>query len=269
MTSAVIYFRSGLAEEDELDICKQHFDVVEQRTLVTGDYDLVIPRYSALPYYKELETDVIQMGSCLINSHKQHNYVADIRNWYNDLANITPETWFYLDQIPETGPFVLKGATNSKKFNWKTHMYAANRRDAITVYGRLCEDSMVGMQDICIRQYVPLKRLAMGLQGLPISEEYRFFVLNSQIVSSGFYWSNHWDEIEPKPDVNDVPQTLVDEVVAVVGPKINFFVFDVARTEDGSWILIELNDGQQSGLSMNNPDVLYSNMRRVLNGEQL
>lgn len=50
---------------------------------------------------------------------------------------------------------------------------------------------------------------------------------------------------------------------ATVSPHINFFVMDVARTEDGKWLLIELNDGQMSGLSENNPEVLYSKLSRI------
>jgi len=46
-------------------------------------------------------------------------------------------------------------------------------------------------------------------------------------------------------------------------------VVDVARTESGEWIVIELNDGQQSGLSDNDPDQLYSNMKKMLDGQVL
>ena len=42
------------------------------------------------------------------------------------------------------------------------------------------------------------------------------------------------------------------------------FVVDVAKTASGEWIVVELNDGQQSGLSCCNPIELYSNISRVL-----
>lgn len=256
----VILFRGCLAEEDELLMAKKYFPVIEQRSLVSGEYDLVIPRYSALPFYDELEYDVTHLGSKLLNTRQQHNYVANIRNWYYDLADITPRTWFYLDQIPDEGPFVLKGATNSKKHAWNTMMFAKDKRAAGEVYVRLGNDSMIGVQDICVRQYVPLNKLADGLNGLPIGEEYRFFALNGQVIGKGFYWSNHWDDLEIKPDVNDVPDSLIQKILDVVSPKINGFVFDVARTQTGEWILIELNDLQQSGPSMIDLDTLYKNM---------
>lgn len=241
--------------------------MVEQRTEIPKDCDLVIPRYSALPFYEELERDVNNLGAQLINTHKQHNYVAHIRNWYYDLGDITPRTWFYLDQIPDEGPFVLKGATNSKKFAWNTHMFAKNKQAAIQVYTNLTTDSMIGVQDICVREYVPLKKLAQAPQGLPISEEYRFFVLDGKIMTGAFYWGNYWDDLLDQgifPNVSDVPDELIEKILKIVSPKIRFFVFDVARTADNNWILIELNDGQQSGLSMNDANVLYYNMKRAL-----
>lgn len=261
----VILFRGSLAEENELEIAKKYFPVIEQRSHITGDYDLVIPRYAALPYYKELEYDIEYLGSHILNSYKQHSYVANIHNWYHDLVGITPRTWFYLDQLPNIGQFVLKGATNSKKHSWNTMMFANNKREAIDVYGRLSNDSMIGTQDICIREYVPLNKLADGFNGLPISEEYRFFVLNEKVLGKGFYWSSHWDILENKTNVEDVPESFIKQIIEIVSPNINGFVFDVARTAAGEWILIELNDLQQSGPSMVDLNMLYSNMRGCLN----
>lgn len=268
----VVLFRASLAEEEEMEVCKKHFHVVTQRTHIQKG-DLVIPRYSALPWYKELEADIEWIGGTMLNSYRQHCYVADLRTWYYDLGEYTPRTWFYLDQIPTEGPFVLKGQTNSRKHNWRTHMFAKDKYEAGEVYSRLASDGHVGAQQIYVRQYVPLRNFLTGVQGLPISEEYRFFVLDGQIVSGAFYWSSHTDYIKeelgftPSPDL--VPKDFLDKVVSIVAPKVRFFVVDVARTESGEWIVIELNDGQQSGLSDNDPDQLYSNMKKMLDGQDL
>lgn len=40
-------------------------------------------------------------------------------------------------------------------------------------------------------------------------------------------------------------------------------MIDVAQTESGDWIVIELNDGQMSGLSENNPEILYKNLKHM------
>jgi hypothetical protein len=101
-----------------------------------------------LPFYKEFEDDIKYLGGNLINSYREHCYVADLQNWYYDLEEYTPKTWFRLDQLPETGPYVLKGKTNSKKHKWSTHMYAKNKEKAMNVYSLLSTDGYIGHQDI-------------------------------------------------------------------------------------------------------------------------
>jgi hypothetical protein len=54
-----------------------------------------------------------------------------------------------------------------------------------------------------------------------------------------------------------VPQAFLAEVNERIKLHANFYVVDVAQTEKGDWIVIELNDGQQSGLSDNSPVALY------------
>lgn len=265
--SNIIYFRSSLAEENELQIAKKYFKCVDNRTKVEKG-DFVICRYSAVPFYKELEEDITNLGGRLINSYKQHRYVADLRNWYEDLKDITPETWFRLEDIPEDGPFVLKGETNSKKFLFDTHMFAKNKREAVDVYCRLQDDNMISEQSIYIRRFVPLKNYLIGLRGLPVSKEFRIFVCNKKIITIGYYWSNYWDDLEEKPEF-DAPDEFINKIINTIGNKCNFYVVDVAQMVDGNWTVIELNDGQQSGLSMNEPEILYCNLAAVVNNSQL
>lgn len=90
--------------------------------------------------------------------------------------------------------------------------------------------------------------------------------MDGQIVGSGFYWSGHVEE-DFSPDV--VPSDFINRVVAAVGTNIRFWVADFARTEAGDWIVVELNDGQQSGLSDVDPDSLYKNIKKVLAGRKV
>ena len=263
--SAVIYFRGcEVQDDDELVAAQKHFDVITSRCGVR-EGELIIARYSALPFYRELEEDLKLQGARLINSYHQHRFIADLGEWVEALGELTPETWRTFTDIPDDAyPLVIKGETNSKKFMWDTHMFAANRVDAGACTARLNEDSMVGDQRIYYRRYVPLRKLMDGFRGLPVSEEYRLFVCHGEVVSKGFYWSNYIDDLPVKVDVNDVPQDFIDECIRRIGNNAVFYALDVARTEDGKWIVIELNDGQMSGLSENDPEVLYANLKRVL-----
>jgi hypothetical protein len=259
MTS--ILFRGSLAEEGELDVCRQYFKTTQQRSCV--EPGVVIGRYSVLPYYHELELDLEMRGSYLINSYSQHRWIADFE-YYEDVKPYTPETWGEHDfcNCQYTGPFVVKGCTNSKKFNWSEQMYAQTKRDALHVACRLHDDMHLGSQDVIFRKYVPLKVYETGMHGLPFANEWRVFCYKDQILSRGYYWSSASNETVVRATWGG--ERLVKTLVPIVSQHVNFYVLDVAETESGEWILIEINDGQMSGLSENDPHILYSNLARAV-----
>lgn len=266
----VILMRHSLAEEEEYLAAQKYFPVHSTRASLPED-SLVIGRYSVLPYYGELCDDLACLNSALINSYHNHVYVADLGSWYEDvyyssLNPATPKTWFNLESVPrDGGPFILKGVTNSKKQQWKTHMYAENWEEASKVHSRLLQDGLICSQDIVIREYVPLRSFGTAISGMPITEEYRFFYYKTTQLCGAYYWSEHFDVVEDynlAPD--NVPKEWLADIVSIVSQNIPFFVIDVARTKKGDWIVIELNDGQMSGLSMNDPDTLYKNLKEAL-----
>lgn len=263
----VILMRASLAEDDELIEAKKHFEVFETRGRVPINKQ-VIGRYSCLPYYKELEADLKEHNSQLIDNHSAHMYIADLQNWYEDLKDFTPKTWFSLEDFKRdkpVGSFVLKGQTNSKKQQWDTHCYASTEKDVDTVYSRLNDDGFLGDQNIYIREYVPLRQFGIGIRGLPITEEYRFFVLDGEIVGSGYYWSQ-FPEVREENNLNadSVPRSFLKDIILKIGNKVRFYVIDVARKADGNLCVIELNSGQMSGLSDVEPVELYKNIKTVL-----
>lgn len=273
MKNPIIYYRAGLAESGEFEQAKKYFRLTPSRMTIQAN-DLVICRYSAWPFYKELEDDVRFKGASLINSYDQHRYVADLQNWVKDLRDFTPQTWDDLSHLPEKGPFVLKGETNSKKFEWKTHMYAADRQEAGEVFSRLCADGLVGSQKIYIRQFLPLVTYYEAIGGLPVTKEFRIFVAFGQVLTGGFYWSSHAPEVAElnggkMPSIDEIPTAWLAEVLCRIGNKVNFYCIDVAQLISGEWTVIELNDGQQAGLSEADPDVLYGELRRALHAVDL
>lgn len=261
----VILFRESIMEESELRAAEKVFLTFRERAkIVKGD--LVIGRYSVLPYFKELQNEVDYVGATLINSLKQHRYIADLRNWVEDLRELTPKTWYRLEEVDEPGPYVLKGKTNSRKDDWKTHMFAADIQAAGQVYWKLATDGLIGgeKQDIYVRKFVPLKTLLVGLNNLPVSVEFRFFCAFGEVICGAFYWSNYVDDLPEVPDVNQVPKAFLQEVLRRIGDRAPFVVVDVALTAAGEWIVVELNDGQMSGLSENDPNLLYEGLLKVL-----
>lgn len=282
MRKPVILFRASLAEQGELEEARRFFHVVESRADVLDmagvEKTLVIPRYSALPYFAELVHDLERLGATPINSYAQHRYVADIREWYLDFEDVTPQTWIRVEDVPveESGPFVLKGMTNSRKQKWKTHMFAETRADITRVMCNLLDDPLISEQGICVRHYEPFETFPIkSINGLPVTNEWRFFILDGEVLCGAFYWSEHLEELTEllKHDaslasyMDDCYSTAYYFVQNVVAPrlrdKIRFVVADVAlNTADDEWRLVELNDGQMSGLAGVPAGALYGLLAR-------
>ena len=257
-----VLFREDRSSLSEKSIADQFGYVVSKRSMIQAK-SLVIPRYSLLPFAYETLEDIKYLGGIPINDYNQYLYIADLKNWVSDLKDFTPKTYsdFYL--LSDNSSYVIKGETNSKKFLWESHMFASNKKEAIRIQGELLKDSLFEQQQIYAREYVPLKTYYKGLGGLPVTKEFRFFILYGKVVSSGFYWSDHIDSLREQginPDVSDVPEAFLQKIINIIGDKNNFYVIDVAETDSGEWIVIELNAGEMSGLSECSPENLYKNI---------
>ena len=262
----IIYYRRSLMDKEELLAASSNFRATSLLTDIKKG-DTVIYRYSLYPFPKDIEDEILNVGAKPLNSLYEHNYVADLGNYVKDLGSLTPRTWVNLYDLPEDDTsFVLKGETNSRKSNWKLDMFAVDKKAANQVHSRLCADTLIGQQKIYIREYVPLVSYLTGIGGIPITNEYRFFVCDGEILCGAYYCQNYIEDlpIGIKPNVDQVPKEFLQKVIDIISPNINFFVIDVAETKDGKWIVVELNDGSQSGLSCNEPKVLYSRLKEVL-----
>lgn len=266
MQRNIILYRGQEFENEELDCAHQFFECTNRRPEIKNG-DLVIGRYSLWPFFIDQQKDIEYVGAKLINNYQQHRYIADLQNYIIDLRELTPRTWRSLEDLPEKGPFVLKGETNSRKSNWKRDMYAADKKAATEVYFRLMDDSLIGHQNIYIRRYEPMITYMEGINGIPITKEFRFFVAYQQILSGGFYWQNYVDELSEIPDSDDVPREFLQEVINRVGSQSNFYTIDVGISISGKPFVVELNDGQQSGLSCNNPFILYKNLDQAIRNQ--
>jgi hypothetical protein len=258
-----ILFRKDLNTEAEFEIAQQYFPVVDHRAACPPD-TLVIPRYSALPYYRELEKDIQWQGGALVNSWRQHRWIANF-DYYSELREFTPETWddYTFPDAPE-GQFVVKGRTNSRKFDWNKLMFAENKRQAAQIGAELSMSHLIGPQGLIYRRYIPLKTFELGLNGLPFTNEWRFFFYQGTLLSYGYYWSSALEETIAKAVLSEAGFGMAQQIANICKDHVSFFVLDMAETAEGDWILIEVNDGQMSGLSENDPHRLYSNLRKAV-----
>lgn len=158
----------------------------------------VIPRLCLLPFVQDVTNEITRFGGIPLTSPEEFRFIADIREYSEVLWSLTPDVWNNVYQIPMDydGPFVIKGTTNSNKFKWRTSMFASTRADIGRVIGNLMNDEFYARQGLVIRPFVNLATYDVeDLSGIPITEEYRFFIYCNEVVGEGFYWVNHLEEI--------------------------------------------------------------------------
>lgn len=262
----IILFRENKDLLDESNAAKEHFDYTNSRVCIPQN-SLVIGRYSCLPFYDELERDIGYLNSKLINNYHEHKYIADF-GYYYDIEDMTFPTYFNFVDIPYSkrdNPFVVKGKTNSRKHEWKEKMFAQNFRKAVEIGSELMTDSLIGQQGLVIREYIPLETFEIGINDMPITNEWRIFFYKSEVVDFGYYWGTTLDNQDfVKNSYDEFCKNgleLAKKAAQNIKEFTNFFVIDVAKTEKGNWLVVEINDGQQSGLNMSiNPNQLYKNL---------
>lgn len=269
--SNIVLFRLDIDMEGEFDTACQHMATVSYRSEVPAS-SCVIGRYSVLPYYQELERELAIRGSALINSYAQHKWIADLMDWGGpngilSTVGLTPMSWPNWYRLPE-GAYVVKGRTNSRKHQWATHMFAPTLADVPIIAGRLLDDQLIQDQGLVVRQYVPLRKLMDGLNGLPITNEWRTFWLRTpqgpELIASGYYWQASHPEAGKVAMLAYEGERVAHEAAKLVMEHVNFFVLDVAECADGSWIVVEVNDGQMSGLCGCSADDLYKNLAKFM-----
>jgi hypothetical protein len=143
-------------------------------------------------------------------------------------------------------------------------MYAKDKSQAIKISCKLFADTYIGNQRIIFRKYIPLKVYEIGCHGINFANEWRVFCYKNDILSKGYYWSIADEEVRNKAEWSVKADILLEKLVPIVSKQTNFYVLDIAETVSGEWILIEINDGQMSGLSENDPEEMYQNLSNSL-----
>ncbi len=266
----VVFMHAETEIDDEGKHAARYLPTFRSRMLIPQT-SLVVARYGLLPHYQEWESDLAVVNSKLVNSYQQHKWIADLTDWGGPdgvLSGLTPKTWTRWSDLPAGMSFVVKGRTNSKKQSWNTRMFAASRDDVPALAARLRDDELLNDQGIVAREYIPLKQLDEGLNGLPIVNEHRTFWIKGLkgpvMLSKGYYWQYSHPESADQASFSIGAFDLAYKAAKLVAEHVNFFVLDLAETAQGDWIVIEVNDGSMSGLCGCSADDLYSNMARAL-----
>ena len=116
-------------------------------------------------------------------------------------------------------------------------------------------DPILHWQPMVCREYIKLQIVEDTVPDrIQSSLEFRVFLWKNNVVGVGRYW---WEGIHYK--VSDKEMEKVTELAITAAKRLNvtFLVVDIAKTEEGKWIVIEVNDAQESGYAGVSPIYMW------------
>jgi len=205
--------------------------------------------------------DCAKLGIDLVHSPEDHIKCSTLPGWYPLIADHTPRSrWF--SEVPDFSeiqstfelPVFIKGARQTSQ-----HKAAAsivrNQGEYEAAASIFRSDPVLRWQDFVCREFIPLRPVAGGIQGkIPASFEFRTFWWRGQLVGAGRYWyeASHYIWSEQERDA-----ALEVARHAVIALQCTFLVVDLAQTTSGRWIVVECNDGMESGYAGASPFALW------------
>lgn len=209
--------------------------------------------------YENLYNGLQKKNIILINNPDAYKNGHWFPNSYDKIKDFTPySNWIHIenlnndfDQIyrnlSEFGnkPIIIKDYVKSRKHEWNESFFipdASDRNHATIVIKNFIDRQGEHINEgIVFREFVNLERLSMHSKSqIPLSKEYRLFYFQKQFLFQFDYWEDiHYDD--EKPDL-----TIFNRLAQNIGS--NFFTMDIGKTNSGDWIIIEIGDGQVSGL---------------------
>ncbi len=211
--------------------------------------------------YEVLFAYLKERGITLINSPQAYETCHYLPTSYPFIERNTPRTAFQPCNVSisreeieaivsEFGdsPLIVKDYVKSQKHMWNDACFIprASDLDKVEAVTRCFlefqdDDLNVGL---VYREFIHLKQIGQHPKsGAPLHLEYRVFFLDGNPVAVGHYWedSAYPDESPPLNQFIEIAKDIPSR----------FFTMDIAQTEAGEWIIIELGDGQVSGLPGN------------------
>jgi hypothetical protein len=208
------------------------------------------------PQYRVLYEALAAKDIRLINDPDQYRHCHYLPECYPVIEGHTPRSiWLTgelgVDRIMDAlapfgdGPIIVKDFVKSRKHEWREACLIASASDRESV-GRVvsCFLELQGddlNEGLVFREFVEFRPVGVHLRsGMPLTEEYRIFWLDAQPMICSPYWEGG-EYCKTYP-----PLELFSEIAAAVRSRL--FTMDLARRRDGEWMIVEIGDGQVSGL---------------------
>lgn len=235
-----------------------------------GELALSVPSGSGAAIYRgwilkaedhaRLERGLAERGYTLVTTRAAYEHCYHFPEWYAALGPertprsiALPGASFDMDEVVARvqaefgdGPVIVKDYVKSRKHDWfdacfiRSVVEADEVRRVVGNFLRLQGDGLVG--GLVFRAFVRFKAIGIHSKSrMPQVREYRSFVFRGKRFTADPYWGEGNYEGASPP---------TDAILADVLPRIQspFFAIDVAEKEDGSWLVMELNDGGTAGV---------------------
>ena len=227
----------------------------------------LICRVGAFENYTETYSELREIGFQLINSVDEHLRASELSLWYPLIESYTPRSRWY-EKVPDVAdieqefsyPVFIKGSRQTAKHK-ESLSIANNREQCLDILKAYQSNPILHWQQLVCREFVKLEPVeATKTDKVSPSFEFRSFWYKGKLVGVGHYWSEFvkysWSkqqEAEALKVAHEVSEIL----------EVPFLVIDLALTIDGKWIVIECNDGQESGYAGIEPISLWKNIVEI------
>jgi ATP-grasp domain, R2K clade family 2 len=210
--------------------------------------------------YASLYNALLAKNFKLINSPTEYQNCHYFPDSYKFINGHTPKTiWLTVqnqkvnyDQVFAdiaafgNSPLIVKDFVKAQKHYWDTACFipmATDKDKVKSVIEKFVELQNTDLNEgLVIREFIELNDLSVhSKSGMPLKQEYRLFFLNGQVLACYDYWEEGEYSADEHPPL-DIFRDIANNI------ESNFFSMDVAKTEKGEWIIIELGDGQVAGL---------------------
>lgn len=204
-------------------------------------------------HYQAIYSAALKKGIRLVNSPKEFQTAMEFDHFYPLLEGLTPKsTWTDslegLVQVTQTigFPMFVKGAVKSNKEEGWSACVAQNWTELESIARDLMGKMGRSRGRIIVRELINLKKIPSSYEKFPLGREYRLFLLNHEIMAWGFYW-----EEQNEVPLEETERLRIFELAQEASQRLGvpYISVDIGQLETGEWTVIEVGDGQFSGLS--------------------
>lgn len=239
--------------------------VTEEKTVIYRGWMMTVAQYQG--FYRALA----KHNYYLINEPGQYRQCHCLPFWYAQLVDFTPKSVWSEGQIDQAGilamlqnfgeePVMVKDYVKSRKHEWDDCFYiphASDETEALRVIANFLERQGEDLQGgLVLRRYHSLKMIGQHSQsGMPLAKEVRVFCYKHQPFCYLDYWSTQTEFDR---------QSLQKAIEASAVLDSSFYTVDLAQTTEGDWLIIEVGDGQVSGLQAFSANTFYESFSKAI-----